>query len=153
MSNQTPNPNFYLIADYVDGPWGGVVATWCDHACQPALCLTNDPERATAYLITARRVDYVVDTLRDGDDLNSDTPAVWINDYTGKVHCAASIQELLCAVMSPVAARSGRSCHCGRRSLNGASLDPLAWCDLCEADYQDWLDVVALSEAPNGEPS
>jgi hypothetical protein len=94
------NPTFYLLADYVAGPWGGVVAAWCDHARAPTLCLSADPERATAYLVAARCLRQVIAVLRELDGLDPARPTVWINDRTGRVRAAPTADELLTQLLT-----------------------------------------------------
>ena len=101
MSTQNPTPLFYLLADYAEGPWGGVIADWCDHTQQSALSLTDDPERASAYLIVARHDDQVATAISLG--LNADKPVVWINDFSGAVQWFDSLPALQARVEAALA--------------------------------------------------
>jgi hypothetical protein len=92
MSNRISPPLFYLLADYAEGPWGGVIADWCNHTQQSALSLTDDPAQATAYLIVARYDDQAATAISLG--LIADLPIVWINDHNGTVQWFDSLPAL-----------------------------------------------------------
>jgi hypothetical protein len=94
------NPIFYLLADDVAGPWGGVVAAWCDHAHATTLCLAADPEHATAYLVAAPCSRRVVLVLRELYGLDPARQTVWINDRTGQVRAAPTADELLTQLLN-----------------------------------------------------
>ena len=145
MSLLTLTPLFYLLADHGEHSWNCAVAAWCDHGPAPALCLTNNPEHATGYLIIARHSAQVAAALRDDADLAPGRPTVWINDHTGRVLSADSPESLLRLVMEPDQPAPLPLCQCGR----GPALtdDAFAWCAACDADFQASLDHLALSEA------
>lgn len=94
MYTSTPNPLFYLIADDAGGLWSGVIASWCEDAGFPALALTADPCRATAYLVVARSASRVRGVLDSDPALDPKKPTVWINAFTGDIQHADSPSAL-----------------------------------------------------------
>ena len=74
---------FYILGDFAEGPWGDVVAAWCEDAVEP-LALTSHEDKATAYLITAKYPEQVQAAV-ESHVCHSDRPVVWINDYDGEV--------------------------------------------------------------------
>ncbi len=127
MSKRNSPPVFYLLADYAEGPWGGVIADWCDHSEQSALSLTVDPVQATAYLIVARYDDQVATAI--SLDLNAGLPIVWINDYTGTVQwfdslpaLQACVEAALATERPPAPAGAASTLPCAYRVADGLLL-------------------------------